>query len=136
MKARMPLPVIQLHNPTMKNPRWARLDLPDFRRGTASAALCGLLIFSGCASQGPSASGERYRCEQGVTFNVRFEGDSAIVDSSSGSDVLFRDAGGLTPQQTVFSNTRVKAEFGLGDSGREAVLRYPLLPLVVRCVRL
>jgi hypothetical protein len=29
----------------------------------------------------------------------------------------------------------MRAEFGLGASGREAVLRYPLLPLVARCVR-
>ena len=52
-----------------------------------------------------------------------------------GSDVLLRDAGGITPQQTVYSNARMRAEFGLGASGREAILRYPLAPLVAHCVR-
>ena len=48
---------------------------------------------------------------------------------------LFRDAGGQGEGQTVYSNAVVRAEFGLRASGREAVLRYPLLPLVARCVR-
>jgi len=49
--------------------------------------------------------------------------------------VLLRDAGGTTPLQTVYTNARLRAEFGLGVSGREAILRYPLVPLVARCVR-
>jgi hypothetical protein len=52
----------------------------------------------------------------------------------NGYDVLYRDAGG-TGNQTHYRNPRVRAEFGLGPTGREAILRYPLLPLVVRCVR-
>ncbi|MDI1338543.1 hypothetical protein [Polaromonas sp.] len=103
---------------------------------------CGLLLaalalLSACASTGPAAS--RYRCEHGIDFSVRFVNDSALIESSRTagvpSDVLFRDAGGQGALQTVYSNTRMRAEFGLGSGGREAVLRYPLLPLVARCVR-
>ena len=47
------------------------------------------------------------------------------MPGSRGNDVLLRDAGGMTPQQTVYSNARMRAEFGLGASGREAILRYP-----------
>jgi hypothetical protein len=78
----------------------------------------------------------RYHCEHDIEFTVRFADDSALVDAGPrGSDVLLRDAGGTTPQQTVYSNPRMRAEFGLGASGREAVLRYALLPLVAHCVR-
>ena len=91
---------------------------------------------AGCASAPPGPSLTHYRCEAGVEFTVRFVDDSAVLDAGPrGYDVLLRDAVGLTPQQTVYRNPRVRAEFGLGTSGREAILRYPLLPLVVRCVR-
>ena len=67
---------------------------------------------------------------------MRFEGDSALLDAGGrGSDVLLRDAGGLTPQQTVYSNPRMRAEFGLGPNGTEAILHYPQLPLVAHCLR-
>ena len=82
------------------------------------------------------ASLDHYRCDEGVAFTVRFADDSASIDAGPfGSDVLLRDAGGTTPQQTVYSNARMRAEFGLGASGREAILRYPLAPLVAHCVR-
>ena len=93
-------------------------------------------VLAGCASQGPGAALPRYRCEHGIEFTVRFVDDSALLDAGArGYDILYRDAGGLTPQQTVYSNVRTRAEFGLGASGREAILRYPLLPLAARCVR-
>ena len=50
-------------------------------------------------------------------------------------EVLLRDAGGLTPTQTVYSNPRMRAEFGLGAAGNQAVLRYLLQPVVLRCAR-
>jgi hypothetical protein len=108
-----------------------------FQSAAISFGLCSVVMLSSCATHGTGTgmAGDRYRCEQDIAFSVRFVDDSAIIDSTSGGDVLFRDAGGTTPQQTVFSNTRVKAEFGLGESGREAVLRYPLLPLTVQCVK-
>lgn len=105
--------------------------------------LCGVL--AGCAGTGTgSASGPVYRCEHGIAFTVKFGDNTAVLtgartpSGSSGAsdqDLLLRDAGGQGAQQAFYSNPRMRAEFGLGASGREAVLRYPLLPLVARCVR-
>lgn len=106
--------------------------------------LCGVL--AGCAGTGSggSGSGPVYRCEHGIAFTVKFVDNTAVLSgarSASGSsgagdqDLLLRDAGGQGAQQAFYSNPRLRAEFGLGASGREAVLRYPLLPLVVRCMR-
>ena len=106
----------------------------------AVVALC----VAGCAGQRAGPELPHYRCEHGVEFTVKFVDDSALLDAGPrGYDVLYRDApstgsgqaGGTTPQRTVYSNPRARAEFGLGATGREAILRYPLLPLVVRCVR-
>jgi hypothetical protein len=101
----------------------------------ALAAMTAALTLAGCAGFGNTSTGQRYRCEQGIEFGVKFVDDSALIDSNRGYNVLFRDAGGQTESQPVYSSAVVRAEFGLGASGREAVLRYPLLPLVVRCVR-
>ena len=71
-----------------------------------------------------------------IDFTVRFADDTATVEAGArGSEVLLRDAGGVTPQQTVYSNPRLRAEFGLGASGREAILRYLSPPLVAHCVQ-
>ena len=100
-------------------------------------AMAFAVLLTGCAAGnfGSSSTGQRYRCEQGLQFSVKFVDDSALIDSSFGNDVLFRDAGGQGEGQTVYSNAAVRAEFGLGASGREARLSYPLLPLVARCVQ-
>jgi hypothetical protein len=91
---------------------------------------------SPAAPASPAASLQRYRCDQNFDFSVRFTDDSAVIDAGSrGNDVLLRDAGGVTPQQTVYSNPRLRAEFGLGASGREAILRYLAPQLVVNCVK-
>jgi hypothetical protein len=100
----------------------------------AASALLAVLALSACAGRSQQA-GARYRCEHGLEFTVRFIDDTALVDGNRGHELLYRDAGGQGEQQTVYTNQRVRAEFGLGASGREAVLRYPLLPLVARCVR-
>ena len=77
-----------------------------------------------------------YRCDQAFDFTVRFADDTALLDAGShGNDTLLRDAGGATPQQTVYSNPRMRAEFGLGATGGEAILRYAQPPLVVHCMR-
>jgi hypothetical protein len=82
----------------------------------------------------PAAGLTRYRCDQGLEFTVRFINDTALLDSAArGHEVLLRDAGGLTPQQTVYSNSRLRAEFGLGTAGREAILRYLAPALVAHC---
>lgn len=107
---------------------WARL--------TASLLAVAVLLLAGCAAQGPGTNLPHYRCEHGIDFTVRMVDDTALLDAGArGYDVLYRDAGGVTPQQQVYSNPRMRAEFGLGATGREAVLRYPLLPLAARCVR-
>ena len=98
-------------------------------------ALASAVLLAGCAGMGSEAALPHYRCEHGIEFTVRFVDDSALLSGSRGSDVLYRDAGGQGDQQTVYSNPRMRAEFGLGAIGREAVLRYPLLPLAARCVR-
>lgn len=99
----------------------------------ASAVLA--ILAAGCA--GPASGPERplYRCEHGIDFRAGFADDSVVLDGPRGRDVLYRDAGGQGAGQTVYANPRMKAEFGLGPSGREAIIRYPLLPLVARCVR-
>jgi len=108
--------------------------------------LLAAVYLCGCGSTNPSgraspsapaaAAGSHYRCDQGMEFTVRFVDDTAVVDAGArGNDVLLRDAGGATPQQTVYSNPRMRAEFGLGESGREAILRYASPPLAARCVR-
>ncbi len=82
----------------------------------------------------PTAGLTRYRCDQGVEFTVRFIDDTVLLESAArGHELLLRDAGGLTPQQTVYSNSRLRAEFGLGAGGREAVLRYLAPALVAQC---
>ncbi len=102
-----------------------------------SAVAFALVLLTGCATGnfGNSSSGQRYRCEQGIEFSVKFVDDSALIDSSRGYNVLLRDAGGQGEGQTVYSNAEMRAEFGLGAGGREARLSYPRLPLVVRCLR-
>lgn len=96
------------------------------------ASLCALALLSACSGFGGSA-GPHYRCEHNIEFNVKFVDDTAILSGTGGHDVLYRDAGGQGERQTVYSNPRMRAEFGLGSSGKEAILRYPLLPLAARC---
>ena len=96
----------------------------------ATAALSGCAGLNGGDAGGPS----RYRCDQGVQFNVRFVNDTALLQGARGDDVLLRDAGGQGTQ-TVYTNARVRAEFGLGATGREAVLHYLQPPLTARCLR-
>jgi len=100
--------------------------------------LAGVAALAGCAglTGGPSATlaNPVYRCEQGLRFTVRFVNDTAVLKGARGDDVLLRDAGGQGTQ-TVYSNPRLRAEFGAGAGGREAVLQYLKQPLVARCVR-
>ena len=109
------------------------------RQVAAWITLAGMAAaLAGCAGMGagrPSASDlSRYRCDGGMAFMVRFADGTAILKGARGDDVLLRDAGGQGAQ-TVYSNPRMRAEFGLGASGREAVLHYPVAPLATRCVR-
>ena len=105
------------------------------KRFKAALVLPAAALLAACASPGPPPSGELYRCDQAVEFRVRFVDDSAVIAGPRGLEVLLRDAGGVTPQQTVFSNARVRAAFGLGANASEALLHYPLESLELRCVR-
>ncbi len=105
------------------------------KRLKALMTLAGVSMLAACAGSHWQSAAPLYRCEHGIEFRVRFIDDTAVLEGTRGYDMLFRDAGGQGEQQTVYSNPLVRAEFGLGASGREAVLRYPLLPLVARCVR-
>lgn len=82
-------------------------------------------------------SGQRYRCEQDLTITVQLASDSATVDAGPrGREVLGRDAGGLTPRHTVYSGPRLRAEFGIGADGREALLHWLApQPQTVRCTQ-
>ena len=119
------------------HPDWNSPALSGHAAALVSAMAFALLLLTACATENSDSAptGQRYRCEQGIEFSVKFVDDSALIDSSRGNDVLFRDAGGQGEGQTVYSNAVVRAEFGLGSGGREARLSFPLLPLVVRCVR-
>ena len=107
---------------------------------TLSALVC--LALSACAidSNPPKTTeADRYRCENGVAFTVRFsvnaaEG-SATINSNRGYEVLYRDAGSVTAGQTVYRNPRMRAEFGMGPAGNQATLRYLLQPVALHCVR-
>jgi hypothetical protein len=48
---------------------------------------------------------------------------------------VLRDAGGTTPQQTVYSSTQLKVEFGLDPQARGARLNLVSPPLETACVR-
>ena len=106
------------------------------KRMAAVMALAGALALTGCAGMqsGEASALPLYQCDQGLQFTVKFVNGTAVLKGARGDDVLLRDAGG-EGAQTVYSNPRMRAEFGLGASGREALLHYPLLPLVARCLR-
>ncbi|MEO7399465.1 MAG: hypothetical protein ABIV07_01650 [Polaromonas sp.] len=104
------------------------------RQACILISLVALGALAGCAGRGDATGLPHYQCEHGIEFTARFVDDTAVLDGTRGNDLLYRDAGGQGAQ-TVYSNPRLRAEFGLGARGREAVLHYLLLPLEARCVR-
>jgi hypothetical protein len=88
------------------------------------------------AAPGRTASMPHYRCDQGMEFDVRFADDTAVIDAGAqGKETLLRDAGGATPQQSVYSNERLRAEFGLGVTAKESMLHYTQPPRALHCVQ-
>lgn len=95
-------------------------------------------LLAACANtNAPEPVAQRYRCELGIEFSARFSGESVALDSSRGYEMLFKDAKPLPapPKPDEYRNPRMSVEFNLGKEGNEALLRYPLLPLVARCVK-
>ena len=100
--------------------------------------VCASALLVSCANTpGNAPPAQRYRCEMGIEFSARFSGDSVALDSSRGYELLFRDTKPHPdpPKPNEYRNPRMSAEFNLGNDSNEALLRYPLLPLVVRCVK-
>lgn len=80
-------------------------------------------LLAGCSSN-PMAkyfAGSPYQCDNGVTVAVRDDG-SATIQTGRGSDRLLRDAGGVGPNQAVYSNPQVRFSTGLPPDGRGAEL--------------
>jgi hypothetical protein len=100
-------------------------------------AISVVALLSACANTGSEPAALRYRCEMGIEFSARFSGESVALDTTRGYEMLFRDATPLPvpPKPSEYRNPRMIAEFQLGRDGNEALLRYPLLPLAVRCVK-
>lgn len=68
------------------------------------------------------------RCANGLTLSLRPLEDMVRLEGlPEGPEILLRDAGGVTPQHSVFANARWRAEFGVGPAARGAVL-HPLQP--------
>lgn len=85
----------------------------------------------------PAAQGLPYVCDNGLTVHARFgEGAVTLSGLPQGEEVLLRDAGGVTPEQTVWSNEHLRAEFGLppGGSGASLQLLQPQA-LTLHCQR-
>ncbi len=110
----------------------------------ALALVCGAAAVAGCAGgPAPTAPLPFYRCEYGLEFTAKFSGDSVVLDSTRGYDVLYRGGKNANPEVAAnakgkpheYSNLRMSAEFNLGVLERDAIVRYPLLPLTSRCVR-
>jgi hypothetical protein len=110
---------------------------------TRSMFICVAVLALAACTHDPSAKlkSENYLCELGIEFTARFQDNSVALDTTRGYELLFRDAkpqasnAAEPPKPNEYRNARMSAEFKLGAKGSEAVLRYPLLPLAVRCVR-
>lgn len=118
------------------NRRWMGLAMAMAMTGCAGLAGEAAGPTGEQAASPVPAGPQRYRCDRDIAFTVRFGDDTAVLDlGSRGIETLSRDAGGVTPQQTVYSSPKIRVEFGLGESAREAVLRYLEPPFAVRCQR-
>lgn len=113
----------------------------------ANNTLCAAvaLLLGACSGPMPERPLPFYRCEYGIEFTAKFVDDSVALNGSRGYEVLYRSSkqastpasvkANPNPNPNKYSNARMQAEFNLGPTLREAIVRYALLPLVSRCVR-
>jgi hypothetical protein len=105
-----------------------------------SLLLCAMLSACSMTRQAvgldtPRLLAVHYRCDHGTEFLANFTADTVVLDSTRGQETLYLDAGGQGAAQKVFSNPRMRAEFGMGADGRQALLYYPTKPVLLRCSR-
>lgn len=68
----------------------------------------------------PPPDPAQHTCDGGRIVFLRFGEDSLVVEGADiGSAVLLRDAGGVGPRQSVWSNEKLRVETGLGDDGEQ-----------------
>ncbi|WPB57190.1 hypothetical protein [Xylophilus sp. GOD-11R] len=107
-------------------------------RRAALAGLCATAaLLSGCAT-GPFANnfaGTAYSCDNGVAIRVKEDDGSAMLQTGRGAEALLRDAGGVGPEQVVYSNPQVRFETGLPPDTRGASLEGAVPNGRARCWR-
>lgn len=108
------------------------MDTCSYQNSSVLVCVVVLAMLTACTDAPVAQVSPHYRCEQGIEFTVRFDRETAVLDSTRGFEVLHR-LPGASPDS--YSNPRLSAQFGMGASGREALLRYPQLPLAARCAR-
>jgi hypothetical protein len=112
------------------------------QRSAGALTLAAMAALAGCAGAPPTTKPlPLYRCEYGIEFTAKFVDDSVAVQSTRGYDVLYKGGkyastpANAKPSSNEYSNPRMQIEFNLGPTQSEAIVRYPLLPLISRCVR-
>lgn len=107
------------------------------RIGGAAGLLLAAAVLAGCSS-GPLApylpTTADYRCDNGVSIAVDRDG-KAILQTGRGVIVLERDAGGVGPEQAVYSNPEMRLETGLPPDARGATLEGLVPNGKARCSR-
>ena len=89
---------------------------------------------SGAANIPNPGTASLYKCNNAITFSARFVDDTAVLDGTRGHELLYRDAGGQGELQSVYSNPQLRAEFGLGASGKEVIFHDLVQPVVLHCL--
>lgn len=112
-------------------------SLPHPSRVAAAGLLTVAALLAGC-STGPLAryfpATADYRCDNGVSVAVDRDG-KALLQTGRGAIVLERDAGGVGPEQAVYSNPEMRFETGLPPDARGARLEGLVPNGRARCSR-
>ena len=77
-----------------------------------------------------------YECGDGTRLRVQPQGDVLVVEDVPGGPYrLGRDAGGFTPEHTVWSGPQLRVELGLGPKADVALVQSLYPPHTVECRR-